>query len=122
MLAVVHTFSTHNLLLRYWLAAGGIDPDRHVAFVVVPPAQTAEALAAGAIDGFCAGAPWGEVAVRASIGRTVATSHAIWNNGTEKVFSVRRRVAEEQLGRLRAALRALLRVAAYCDDPANGRR
>jgi two-component system, oxyanion-binding sensor len=76
VLAVVHTFSTHDLLLRYWLAAGGIDPDGDVTLVVVPPAQTPEALAAGVVDGFCAGAPWGEVAARAGIGGTVATSHA----------------------------------------------
>jgi two-component system, oxyanion-binding sensor len=119
VLAVVHTYSTHNLLLRYWLAAGGVDPDHDVSFVIVPPAETPDALAAGAIDGFCAGAPWGEVAARAGIGRTVATSHAIWNNGTEKVFAVRRRLAQRQPGRLQAALRALLRAAAYCDNPTN---
>jgi two-component system, oxyanion-binding sensor len=119
VLAVVHTFSTHNLLLRYWLAAGGIDPNRDATFVVVPPAETPAALAAGTIDGFCAGAPWGEVAARAGTGRTVATSHAIWNNGTEKVFAVRRQLAEGQPARLRAALRALLQAAAFCDDPAN---
>lgn len=119
VLAVVHTFSTHNLLLRYWLATGGIDPERDVAFTVVPPAETAAALAAGRIDGFCAGAPWGEVAARAGIGRTVATSHAIWNHGMEKVFAVRRRIAEGNPARLQAALRALLRAAAYCDDPTN---
>ncbi len=88
-LGVVHTFSTHNLLLRYWLATAGIDPDRDVTFTVVPPAETAPAMTAGRIDGFCAGAPWGEVAARAGLGRTVATSHAIWNHGTEKVFAVR---------------------------------
>jgi two-component system, oxyanion-binding sensor len=59
VLAVVHTFSTHNLLLRYWLAAGGIDPASEAAFTVVPPAETADALAAAKIDGFCVGAPWG---------------------------------------------------------------
>ncbi len=119
VLGVVHTFSTHNLLLRYWLAAGGVDPDREVAFTVVPPAETAEALAAGKIDGFCAGAPWGEVAARAGIGRAVATSSAIWNHGGEKVFAVRQRIADEEPDRLQAALRALLRAASYCDDPAN---
>jgi two-component system, oxyanion-binding sensor len=119
VLAVVHTFSAHNLLLRYWLATGGIDPDRDATFTVVPPAETVDALAAGRIDGFCAGAPWGEVAARAGLGRTVATSHAIWNHGTEKVFAVRRKLAEEHPGRLQAALRAVLRAAAYCDDPAN---
>jgi two-component system, oxyanion-binding sensor len=120
-LAVVHAFSTHNLLLRYWLASGGIDPERDVAFTVVPPAETVDALAAGCIDGFCAGAPWGEVAARAGLGRTVATSHAIWNHGTEKIFAVRRRVAEEHPAQLQAILRAVLRAAAYCDDPANAR-
>lgn len=48
-LAVVHTFSTHNLLLRYWLATAGIDPERDVSFTVVPPAQTVEAMQAGKI-------------------------------------------------------------------------
>jgi len=56
-LAVVHTFSTHNLLLRYWLATAGIDPDREVSFTVVPPAQTVAAMAADKIDGFCASRP-----------------------------------------------------------------
>jgi ABC-type nitrate/sulfonate/bicarbonate transport system substrate-binding protein len=119
VLAVVHTFSTHNFLLRYWLAAGGIDPDREVNFTVVPPAETAAALAAGKIDGFCAGAPWGEVAARGEFGRTVATSSAIWNHGTEKVFAVRKRAAEQDPERLSAVLRALLRAAAYCDEPVN---
>jgi NitT/TauT family transport system ATP-binding protein/nitrate/nitrite transport system substrate-binding protein len=119
VLAVVHTFSTHNLLLRYWLASGGIDPDRDITFTVVPPAETAAALAAGKIDGFCAGAPWGSVAARAGIGGAVATSDAIWNHGVEKVFAVRRRIADGDPQRLQAALRAILRAAAYCDDPAN---
>jgi NitT/TauT family transport system ATP-binding protein/nitrate/nitrite transport system substrate-binding protein len=117
VLAVVHTFSTHNLLLRYWLATGGIDPDREVAFTVVPPADTVEAMATGKIDGFCAGAPWGEVAARDGLGRTVATSHTIWNHGIEKVFAARRALAERQPDRLQAALRALLRAAVYCDAP-----
>ncbi len=118
-LAVVHTFSTHNFLLRYWLATAGIDPDRDVTFTVVPPAQTVEAMAADKIDGFCAGAPWGEVAARAGLGHAVATSHAIWNNGTEKVFAVRQVLADQSPSRLQAALRALLRAAGYCDMPAN---
>ena len=117
VLAIVHTFSTHNLLLRYWLAIGGIDPDREVTLTVVPPAETVAAMATDEIDGFCAGAPWGEVAARAGLGRTVATSHAIWNHGTEKVFATRRAVAEHQSDRLQAALRALLRAAIYCDAP-----
>jgi two-component system, oxyanion-binding sensor len=117
VLAVVHTYSTHNLLLRYWLAVGGIDPDREVVFTVVPPAETVEALAAHKIDGFCAGAPWGEVAARGGLGRTVATSHAIWNHGLEKVFAMREPIADTHPTLTEAILRALLRAANYCDDP-----
>jgi ABC-type nitrate/sulfonate/bicarbonate transport system substrate-binding protein len=118
-LAVVHTFSTHNLLLRYWLAAGGIDPDREVTFTVVPPAETVAAMAAGKIDGFCAGAPWGEVAARAGLGRSVATSHGIWNNGTEKVLALREALAERFPEQVQAMLRALLTAAIDCDAPAH---
>src|SRR5215218_6530434 len=56
--AVVHAFSTHNLLLRYWLASGGVDPDRDIETVVIPPVDVVATLAAGTISGFCAGAPW----------------------------------------------------------------
>lgn len=119
VLAVVHAFSTHNLLLRYWLAAGGIDPDRDVKWVVVPPARVVDAMRAQQIMGFCAGAPWGEVAARAGLGVTVATSRSIWCNGPEKVFTVSQAWAEKNPAVLQALLRALLRAAQFCDAPEN---
>jgi ABC-type nitrate/sulfonate/bicarbonate transport system substrate-binding protein len=118
-LAVVHAYSTHNLLLRYWLAAGGLDPAGDVELSVVPPAEMVDALRAGAIAGFCAGAPWGVVAARAGIGRTVALTSDIWNNHPEKALAVRRRWAENNPDNLQRLLRALLRAARYCDDPGN---
>lgn len=119
VLAVVHVFSTHNLLLRYWLAAGGIDPDNDISMVVVPPDQTVEALAGGRIAGFCAGAPWGALAEAQGIGSTIATSHDVWRNGPEKVFAVRQDWADGHRDELQSVLRALLLSARHCDDPAN---
>ncbi len=116
-LAVVHAFSTHNLLLRYWLAASGIDPDRQIEFSVVPPADMVNELRAGRIDGFCAGAPWGEIAARAEVGQTVVTSSAIWRDHPEKCLAVRGDWAEADPGRLHDLLRALLQAARLCDDP-----
>lgn len=116
---VVHAYSTHNLLLRYWLATAGIEVGRDVKFTVVPPARAVEALTAGQIAGFCAGAPWGEVARRAGAGATIATSHDIWQNAPEKALAVRARWAEERPEALAGALRALLRAAKFCDDPQN---
>jgi ABC-type nitrate/sulfonate/bicarbonate transport system substrate-binding protein len=118
-LGIVHAYSTHNLLLRYWLASGGIDVARDVKFTVVPPARAVEALASGQIAGFCAGAPWGEVAARAAVGTTIATSDDIWRNAPEKAFAVRRRWADDNPEGLKGAMRALLRAAQFCDAPEN---
>ena len=87
-LAVVHGFSTHNLILRRWLCEGGIDPDKDVSIIVVPPSQVLDSLKNGLIDGFCAGAPWGSIAVNDGVGITVAAGVDIWRDAPEKVFCV----------------------------------
>lgn len=117
--SVVHVYSTHNLLLRYWLAAAGMDPDRDVELSVVSPAETVAALRDGHIDGFCAGAPWGSVAAAAGVGRTVVTSSQIWRNHPEKCIAVPRSWALANSQRLDAMIDALLEAAQFCDDPAN---
>ena len=116
--AVVHIFSTHNLLLRYWLAASGVDPDKDVEITVLPPAETARALKLGEIDGFCAGAPWGAIASANGAGRTILVSSAIWRNHPEKCLAVGS-FAERQPWLLEHMLAALLEAARYCDAPQN---
>ena len=118
-LAVVHQYSTHALLLRYWLAAGGADAERDVNLTAIPPSQMAEALARGVIDGFCAGAPWGDVAALSGLGETVTSSHGIWHNAPEKVLAVRQDWAADYPEMLLRAQRALLRTAEYCDAAEN---
>jgi NitT/TauT family transport system ATP-binding protein/nitrate/nitrite transport system substrate-binding protein len=118
-LGIVHTYSTHNLLLRYWLATAGIDVNRDVKLVVVPPALAVDALQSGQITGFCAGAPWGEVASRAGAGETIATSNDIWCNAPEKAFAVRKSWADESPEALTGVVRALVRAAQFCDAPEN---
>ncbi|HVV42634.1 MAG TPA: CmpA/NrtA family ABC transporter substrate-binding protein [Nitrobacter sp.] len=116
---VVHAYSTHNLLLRYWLETAGIKVGRDVQLAVVPPARAVEVLATGQIAGFCAGAPWGEVARRAGVGVPIAGSNDIWQNAPEKAFAVRARWAEEWPQQLCGAIRAILRGAKFCDAPEN---
>lgn len=117
--AMVFPFSTHNYVLRYWLAAGGIHPDRDVRLIVIPPPQMVEHLASGVIDGFCVGEPWNAAAVSAGLGRTLITDYEIWNNKPEKVFGVNRAWAEQHPNTLRAVLMALLEAAQWLDDPNN---
>lgn len=118
-LGMTYLFSSHNYEFRYWLAAGGIDPDRDVKLVVVPPSMTSDALAAGAIDGFCVGAPWNMVASERGVGRIVATKQDIWPAAPEKVVGMRPEWAEshsEAVSRLIVALDAAAR---WCDRPEN---
>jgi two-component system, oxyanion-binding sensor len=118
-LAVVHDYSNHNLLLRYWLAAAGAVAERDYDVIVTPPARTVEALQAEKIAGFCAGAPWGDIAERAGVGVTVATSGDVWRNGPGKALAVRERWSDQNPEALRGLLRALYRAARFCDAPAN---
>ena len=118
-LGVTYPFSSHNYEFRYWLAAGGIDPDRDVKLVVVPPPMTSDALAAGAIDGFCVGAPWNMVASERGVGRIVAAKQDIWPSAPEKVIGMRPEWAQthpETVSRLIVALDAAAR---WCDRPDN---
>ncbi|MGO4725176.1 MULTISPECIES: CmpA/NrtA family ABC transporter substrate-binding protein [unclassified Inquilinus] len=115
--AIVFPVSSHHDQLRYWLAAGGVDPQRDVRIVVVPPPQMVAHLSAGRVDGFCVGAPWGDVAVDQGVGVTATTGWQIWNNAPEKVFAVTRTWAEARPETHHAVLRALIRAAAWLDRP-----
>ncbi|WP_181181545.1 CmpA/NrtA family ABC transporter substrate-binding protein [Mesorhizobium sp. B3-1-6] len=117
--AVVHPHSGHNYELRYWLAACGIDPDRDIEIVIVPPPFMADALAAGRIDGYCVGEPWNSAAVAAGTGHIVTVKALLWRNSPEKVIGARRAWAEENPEALAALLRALHHSARWCQDPAN---
>ncbi|KIQ03183.1 ABC transporter substrate-binding protein [Agrobacterium tumefaciens] len=113
---VTYPFSSHNYEFRYWLAAGGIDPDRDVKLVVVPPPLTSDALAAGAIEGFCVGAPWNMIASARGIGRIVAAKQDIWPSAPEKVVGMRPDWAETQPEAVSRLLVALDAAAHWCDD------
>ena len=88
-------FSTHNYHLRFWMAAGGVDPDEDVRLVVLPPPYMVESLQNGHVDGFCVGAPWNSVAVDLGIGHILHFVSEIFARAAEKVLGVRQRWAEE---------------------------
>lgn len=117
-LAVVHRYSSHNYMLRYWLAACGCDPDRDVEIDVVPPPFVAEAFAAGEIDGSCVGEPWNSVAVENGKAVIVATTSQIWSRGVEKLLAFPVTVLDQRRGEVEALLRALHAAGGVAVDPA----
>ncbi|MGB7247886.1 MAG: nitrate ABC transporter ATP-binding protein [Phormidesmis sp.] len=118
-LGVVHSASMHNLLLRYWLAAGGIDPDEDVTLQTIPPAQMIVDLRADTIDGYCVGEPWNLRAVMEEVGFTVATDLDIWNGHPGKVLGVREDWAQRYPNTHIALVKALIEACRYCADPAH---
>lgn len=116
---MTYPFSSHNYEFRYWLAAGGIDPDRDVKLVVVPPPLTSDALAAGAIDGFCVGAPWNMIACERGVGRIVAAKQDIWPSAPEKVIGMRPEWAERHADTVSRLIVALDGAARFCDASEN---
>ncbi|MGK6356750.1 CmpA/NrtA family ABC transporter substrate-binding protein [Sphingomonas sp. DT-207] len=119
VIGVVHRFSSHALMLRYWLGYAGIDPDRDVHLRVLPPSLMVEALRLGEIDGFIAGEPWNSVAIAEGLGEIIATGVNIWRRGVEKVLAMRTDWMEANAGTVDRLLVALSNAAAWCDDPAN---
>jgi nitrate/nitrite transport system substrate-binding protein len=127
-MAMVFPVSTHNYELRYWLAAGGINPGFYsstdvtgqtradVLISVTPPPQMPATLEAGTINGFCVGEPWNQQAIVKGVGVPVITDYEIWKNNPEKVFGVTRAWAEKNPRTHIALVKALTRAAIWLDE------
>jgi two-component system, oxyanion-binding sensor len=110
-------YSTHNYQLRFWMAAGGVDPDEDVRLVVLPPPYMVDSLASGQVEGFCVGAPWNSVAVDRGIGRIVHFVSDIQPRAAEKVVGLRADWADKNPSLVTALVRALRRAAAFIETP-----
>jgi nitrate/nitrite transport system substrate-binding protein len=113
-----HTFPTgnHAMLLSYWLAAGGIDPLRDVQLVTVPPGQMAANLAAGHMDGFCAGEPWSGAAVQDGSGFMAVPSQDVWPDHPGKALGASAAFVDANPHACRALVAAVLEAGRWIDE------
>lgn len=126
-MGMVFPVSTHNYELRYWLAAGGLNPGYYTAtdisgtkgadvlLSVTPPPQMPSTMEAGTINGYCVGEPWNQQAVVKGIGVPVITDHQIWKYNPEKVFGVTAAWAKENPRTHVAVVKALIRAGQWLD-------
>ncbi|UHJ61784.1 CmpA/NrtA family ABC transporter substrate-binding protein [Vibrio furnissii] len=135
-MGMVFPVSTHNYELRYWLAAGGINPGYYapqsgdnsgqlkadVLLSVTPPPQMPATMEAGTIKGYCVGEPWNQQAVFKGIGVPVVTDYEIWKNNPEKVFGVSKAWAEKYPNTHIRVVKALIRAAHWLDENNNANR
>ncbi|SCW79897.1 NitT/TauT family transport system ATP-binding protein [Rhizobium mongolense subsp. loessense] len=116
---IVHPYSGHNYELRYWLSGSGIDPDREIEIMTLPPQDMGDALRSGLIDGYCAGEPWNTFGVLKRGAHLATVKAAIWKSSPEKVLGVNSRWGDSHPEALVALLRALYNASLWCADPAN---
>jgi ABC-type nitrate/sulfonate/bicarbonate transport system substrate-binding protein len=112
-------FSTHNYQLRFWMAAGGVDPDEDIRLVVLPPPYMADSMASGQVDAFCVGAPWNSIAVDRGVGQILHFVSDILVRAAEKVLAVRQSWSEKNPELVAALVRAAFRAAEFIEQPQN---
>jgi nitrate/nitrite transport system substrate-binding protein len=117
--AVTFPGGTHDLWMRYWLAAGGIDPNKDVSVIVVPPPQMVANMKVGNMDAFCVGEPWNEQLVNQGIGFTACSTGEIWKHHPEKAFSMRTEWVEKNPNAAKAILMAIMEAQQWCDQMEN---
>ncbi len=117
--AVTFPGGTHDLWMRYWLAAGGIDPDKDVSTIVVPPPQMVANMKVGTMDAFCVGEPWNEQLVNQDIGFTAATTGELWFKHPEKVLGMRADWVDANPKATQALLMAVMEAQQWCEKPEN---
>ncbi|HXH24828.1 MAG TPA: CmpA/NrtA family ABC transporter substrate-binding protein [Vicinamibacterales bacterium] len=98
---------THAMWLRYWLASGGIHPDRDVTLITIPPPQMVANMKVGKMDGFCVGEPWNKRAIEDGIGFTAVTTQQLWKDHPEKVCAFTEEFAVRYPKAVKAVLKAL---------------
>nr|WP_300424901.1 CmpA/NrtA family ABC transporter substrate-binding protein [uncultured Thalassolituus sp.] len=135
-MGMVFPVSTHNYELRYWLAAGGINPGYYAPhkgdssgqisadalLSVTPPPQMPATMEAGTIYGYCVGEPWNQQAVFKGIGVPVITDYEIWKNNPEKVFGVSKEWADKYPITHKKVVKAMIRAAEWLDANNNANR
>ncbi len=112
---------THDMWIRYWLAAGGIDPDKDVSTIVVPPPQMVANMKVGSMEAFCVGEPWNEQLVNQGIGYTACTTGDIWKDHPEKSLAMRAEWVDKNPKAALAVLQAVLEAAQWCDKRENAK-
>src|SRR5947209_2264020 len=110
---------THAMWMRYWLAAGGINPDKDVTLITIPPPQMVANMKVGKMDGFCVGEPWNARAIADGIGFTAITTQDMWPDHPEKVCAFTQEFADKNPKTVKAVLKGLHEASLWLDKLEN---
>jgi nitrate/nitrite transport system substrate-binding protein len=117
--AMTYPPGTHAMWMRYWLATGGINPDRDVSLITIPPPQMVANMKVGKMDGFCVGEPWNARAIADGIGFTAITTQRMWKDHPEKVLAFTEEFARKNPNTVKAVVRAIVEAGRWIDKLEN---
>lgn len=118
-MAMTFPGGTHDLWIRYWLAAGGINPDADVELITIPPPQMVANMKADTMDAFCVGEPWNDQLVAQQLGYTAVSTGQMWMNHPEKSFAMRSDWIAQNPRAAVAITAAIIEAQRWADNPAN---
>jgi nitrate/nitrite transport system substrate-binding protein len=110
---------THAMWMRYWLASGGIHPDKDVSLITIPPPQMVANMKVDKMDGFCVGEPWNNRAIADGIGFTATTTQKMWKDHPEKVCAFTEEFAAKNPKTVKAILKGLELASQHLDSMTN---
>lgn len=110
---------THDLWMRYWLSAGGINPDTDVSVIPVPPPQMVANMKVGNMEAFCVGEPWNAQLINQDIGYSALVTGELWKDHPEKALGLRKDWVDANPKAAKALLMGVLEAQQWCDKPEN---
>ncbi|HET8578105.1 MAG TPA: CmpA/NrtA family ABC transporter substrate-binding protein [Methylomirabilota bacterium] len=120
--AMTYPPGTHAMWMRYWLASGGINPDKDISLITIPPPQMVANMKVGKMDGFCVGEPWNARAIADGIGFTTITTQQMWKDHPEKVLVFTEEFAVRNPKTVKAVMKAVLEASQWIDKLENRAR
>ncbi|WP_373547811.1 CmpA/NrtA family ABC transporter substrate-binding protein [Chamaesiphon sp.] len=117
--AITFPGGTHDLWMRYWLAANGVDPNKDVSLVPVPPPQMVSNMKTGSMEAFCVGEPWNARLVNQKLGYTALVTGELWKDHPEKALAMRADWVDKNPKATQAILMAVQEAQQWCDKPEN---
>ena len=117
--AITFPTGTHAMWMRYYLAAGGVHPDKDVELITIPPPQMVQNMKVGKMDGFCVGEPWNARAIAEKVGFTSVVTQEIWKDHPEKTCAFTAEYADKNPKTVKAILKAVHEASVWLDDVKN---
>lgn len=112
---------THDIWLRNWLAAAGVN-QKTSKIITIPPPQMVANMKVGNMDGYCVGEPWNGVAVKQGVGFTQIATQDIWKHHPEKALVVNKKFSEARKEDLKNVMKAVLEACKWLDNRTNRKR